>query len=220
MPARAPRQRGASRRACNFGPFRALTQPFTMPTPEDDKYVTQHQEQLAAFFAEAMALVVEGKPDDPVQFMRVHFASSAMQSVQEQLTELEELHSFELEELRIAVRREESERQRLEERVAAIEKARDLMEEFHPAPVPKVVPDTAAVEAAVDLAAVDTARREATREVLQAATHEALRRGMSPRPMTGEEIAAEASELRKEVFQATAQMAVAAAGAPSSAQQS
>jgi hypothetical protein len=80
---------------------------------EDHAYVAKHHETITAWFAEAMATVVDKKPDDPVGFLRQH------------LGQHDELRSLELDDLRMVLEAERTERQRLEERLSKLELMRD-----------------------------------------------------------------------------------------------
>ena len=91
-----------------------------MPASEADvAYVTHHHDKITAWFAEAMALVVNEKPSDPIAFLRHHLADDAGSAAAEQARLLE------LEELRLMLEAERTERQRLEDRLCALERMRD-----------------------------------------------------------------------------------------------
>ena len=80
---------------------------------EDHAYVAKHHETIKAWFAEAMATVVDQKPNDPVSFLRRH------------LGQHDDMRSLELDELRQTLESERAERQRLEERMSKLEHMRD-----------------------------------------------------------------------------------------------
>ena len=87
---------------------------------EDHAYVAKHHEIITAWFAEAMATVVDQKPDDPISFLRHH------------LGEHDELRSTRLDELQLILEAERNERQRLEERLSRLEHMRELRQEQQP----------------------------------------------------------------------------------------
>lgn len=89
-----------------------------MVTEVDHAYVSKHHATLTAWFAEAMAAIVEAKPDDPIAFLR-------QQLIAEQESTSEQIRSLELEQLRLILESERSERELLEQRLSNLERLRE-----------------------------------------------------------------------------------------------
>ena len=91
-----------------------MAAPAKTVTEADHAYVSQHHATITAWFAEAMATVVDTKPGDPVAFLRAHLARQALQ-------EQDDLHSIALEELRLTLESEKGASQHATQQLAMLQ---------------------------------------------------------------------------------------------------
>ena len=92
----------------------------TVPSDADAAFVEAHQEKLEQALSDAVAAVVEARPENPVAFLSTHFAGEALKASKEKLGQE---RAAELAELRQSLAEDVLARNQLADRIKELERA-------------------------------------------------------------------------------------------------